>query len=109
AIRHECKALQVGDYLPLAADSLFAFLRRTASVRDTVVVLANPGHKTVTEPVCPRESWLLDSVPLRDLVGGGACKMQAGRIEAKVPPRTVQMWVVDREDPHRYSFLKRVP
>jgi glycosidase len=108
-IRQEYQALQVGDYVPLAADGLFAFMRRTATVRDTVVVLANPGHKTISEPICPRESWLLDSVPLRDLVEGGHCKMQAGRIEAKVPPRTVQMWVADREDPQRYNFLKRVP
>lgn len=109
ALRHGHPALQVGDYVPLAADNLLAFARRTASARETAVVLANPTRHGVTEPICPRESWLLDSLPMRDLVSGAQAKMASGRIEATVPGRTVQIWVPADEDPRRYTFLKRVP
>jgi len=109
ALRHAQPALQVGDYVPIAADRLLAFARRTASARETVVVLCNPGREEVNEPVCPRDSWLLDSLPMRDLVGGGHARMQSGRLEARVPPRTVQMWVAAEEPAGRYNYLKRVP
>ena len=109
SIRNEYPALQVGDYVPLAADRLLAFARRTATVRETAIVLANPGKRSVSEPICPRESWLLDSMPMRDLLSGAQTKMLSGRLEAKVPARSVQIWVAAQEDPHRYNFLKRVP
>ncbi len=109
ALRRQHPALQVGDYVPVAADRLLAFARRTATVRETVIALANPSHETITEPVCPRESWLLDSTPLRELVAGGHATMRSGRLEASVPPRTVQLWVAADDIPGRYSFLKRVP
>lgn len=109
AIRQRQPALQVGDYVPLAADRLLAFARRTAAARETAIVLANPGKRMVPEPICPRESWLLDSLQMRDLVSGAEAKMLSGRLEARVPARTVQIWVAADEDTRRYQFLKRVP
>lgn len=108
-IRRSLPALQVGDLLPVPTRSLLAFVRHTDRPAETVVVVANPTHRTVCEPVCPRAPFLLDAMTLQEARTGATLKMASGFLWPDVPPRTVQLWSPAPERTDRYRFLKRVP
>lgn len=109
ALRNEHRALQVGDFVRIPADRLFAFARMTASVRDTVIVLANPTGEPVTEIVTPRDGLLQDVSPLRDVATGREVLISAGLIAVTVPPRTVQVLVPVVGSGPSYNRYKRIP
>ena len=68
ALRRQ-RALRVGDYRRLATRELFAFERHTDRARDSVVVVANPGSRPVTDLVLMRDSKLMDASHMVDLLG----------------------------------------
>lgn len=109
AIRNSHRALQVGDFMRIPSEKLCAFTRYTASVRETMVVVANPTKEPVTEILTPRDSWLQDDSPMQELFSGQITKISAGYITVTVPPKTVQIYqpvIVEGPDYNRY---KRVP
>ncbi len=108
-LRADHEALVVGDYVPMVADRLLAFSRRTHSARQTVIVAANAGDTEVREAVSPQMPWLVDSTPMRELRTGAVRKMECGFLRLAVPPRTVQIWAPEPEAGRGYRFLKRVP
>jgi hypothetical protein len=108
-IRNERRALQVGDVLRIPTERLFAFTRHTASVRDTVVVVANPTDAPVTEVLAPRDPWLMDVSPLRDLLSDARTETSAGLMTVTVPPKTVRIFVPVIVDGPDYNRYKRVP
>lgn len=109
SMRHAQPALSVGDFVPVVSDQLLAFTRMTARASQTILVVANATPHSVTEALCPRESWLLDGVPMRELRTGLRAKMASGRLVVSVGPRQVQFWVAEEEGVPGYQFLKRVP
>jgi hypothetical protein len=109
AARNTQRALQVGDFVRLPSERLFAFMRHTASVRDTVVVLANPTDAPVTETILARDSWLMDNKEMRDLFGEERVRLSAGVIRVTVPPKTVRAFVPVVPSGPGYSAYKRVP
>ena len=70
ALRKAEPALRYGDFRRLHTSTLFGFLRRTNSVRDTVLVLANPTDQPVTEVVQVRESKFQDASDVQDVFTG---------------------------------------
>ncbi|HBN08215.1 MAG TPA: hypothetical protein DD435_06085 [Cyanobacteria bacterium UBA8530] len=99
AMRKKEAALRYGDFRKLHSDKLFAFLRKTNSVRETVVVLANPTDQAVQESIPLRESKFQDYTDLKDLFTGKTYKVLAGLIDVDIPPHG---WVVLKSDTSSY-------
>ena len=110
ALRRAEPALRYGDFRGLHARQLFAFLRRTAGVRDTVVVLANPAAAPVTEVVQLRESKFQDDSTLRDVFTGQPVQVLGGMLEVTVPAHQALVLKMDtRPYPHGYERYDRMP
>ncbi|MFZ2956915.1 MAG: glycoside hydrolase family 13 protein [Candidatus Ozemobacteraceae bacterium] len=90
-IRREEPALRYGDFRKLHSEKLFAFLRRTLSARETIVVLANPTNRPVTECLQLRESKFNDVTQLKNLLGGESFTVFAGTIDVTLPPYEVMV------------------
>ncbi len=116
--RKEHPALRYGDFRRLPCDKLFAFLRRTNSARDTVVVLANPTDHEVQDFVQLRDSKLQDVTMLRDsltefyplgkrpagLKPVFSATVFAGAAEITLPPHEIVVLTPDTRDyPHGYN------
>jgi len=109
-LRRECPALRWGDFRRLHSERLFAFLRRTASARDTVVVVANPGQAPVTEFLQLRDGRIQDVTVLRDEFSGERFTASAGGVEVTVPPREVRVLRPDCDPtPGGYHRYRRLP
>jgi cyclomaltodextrinase / maltogenic alpha-amylase / neopullulanase len=109
AVRKNAPALQVGDCVTLACEHLFGFVRHTASVADTVIVLANPAEAPVTETIMVPDAWLMNTFPLVDLFETGLeVRLAAGLLRVTVPARTV-VALAPVIPATGYSSYKRVP
>lgn len=108
AIHNNNRALQVGDFIRIPTEKLFAFTRRTDSVRDTIVVVANPTNEPVKELISPRDPWLMDNKQMRDLLSDNTIDISAGTITVNVAPKTVQIFKPVISNPPSYSPYKRV-
>ena len=109
ALRKAEPALRYGDFRRLHTSTLFAFLRRTNAVRDSVVVLANPTERPVTEVVQLRESKFQDASDLREVFSGRKIKVLGGMIEATLAPRETLVLKVDaRPYPNGYDRYDRL-
>lgn len=108
-LRREAPALRHGDYRILHSERLFAFLRRTVSARETVVVIANPSPHEITEFLQIRDSKIQDVTPLKDALSGRAWTVYAGGVEVTVPPHEVLVLQPDCSPSalgyHRYDRL----
>lgn len=109
ALRNGHRALAVGDFRRIPADRLLAFARLTASVRESVIVVANPHAEPVTELITPRDGLVMDDTELADLLSGAKAKAYAGMFSVTVPPRTVQAWTIVEKAGPGYNRYKRVP
>jgi glycosidase len=109
SMRNGRRALQVGDFMRVPTDRLFAFVRYTDTVRDTVLVVANPTGQEVTEMVSTGDSWLMDNNPMRDLLSDYRVNVSAGLVTVTVPPKTVRVLVPVIDDTGVYTPYKRVP
>lgn len=108
-LRHDEPALRYGDFRRLHSEKLFAFLRRTASARETVVVLANPTGRTVKELVQLRESKFQDVTPLRDQLSDRSFTVFSGTVDVEVPAHSVLILKADTSDyPHGYNRYDRI-
>jgi glycosidase len=108
-LRKECPALRYGDYRKLHSEKLFAFLRRTNSARDTVIVVANPGTHPVKEFLQVRESKMQDGTTMKDVFSNASTTVFAGLIEVNVPPKTVFIFrPVTTPSPQGYSKYDRI-
>lgn len=108
AARNDHIALQIGDCVMLACEQLLGFVRHTASVRDTVIVLANPNDAEVRETVLVPDSWLMNQNGLTDVFSGATVNMAASLITLTVPAKTV-MALKPQISSVGYSPYKRVP
>lgn len=109
-LRRKCPALRWGDFRRLHADDLFAFLRRTGSAHESVVVVANPGEFEKTRFVQLRDSKIQDVTVLRDALTGREWTAYAGGVEVSVPAREVLILQPDCSPTpggyHRYRRLQ---
>ena len=117
ALRKQHRALRVGDYRTVEAERLIAFERHTDRVLETVVVLANPSNAPVTERVMVANPWLMDDMPMIDLLRPvtdsnaleTAPRFDAGFLTVTVPPRGVLVLQPQKRDLGGYDRFKRVP
>ena len=108
-MRHSEPALRYGDFRRLHSDKLFAFIRRTISVRESVVVLANPTNQPVKELLQLRESKFQDVSPLFDLLSDAKFMVFSGTVDVEVPARSVMVLKVDTADyPQGYNRYDRI-
>ncbi len=109
-VRRARRALRVGDFTLLDAERLLAFTRTTDRALDAVVVVVNPTAAPVTETLLPRDPWLMNGTPLRDLVQGAlAFKVESGLLKVTLPARTAVVLAPEAPDTVEYSPYKRTP
>jgi glycosidase len=110
-LRRAQPALRYGDFRRLHSERLFAFLRRTAVSRETLIVVANPGAAAAREFLQVREGKLQDLTPLKDLLGSPVKGLvQAGCLEVEVPARAVVVLAPDIAPyPKGYDRYDRMP
>ncbi|MGF1571828.1 MAG: alpha-amylase family glycosyl hydrolase [Sumerlaeia bacterium] len=87
-LRQENPALRVGDYVPVETEELFAFIRKTDLVQETVLVIANPTNDAVQEFIMPAESLWMSASTMVDQLSGAEYTLYSGTIDLTVPPRT---------------------
>ena len=111
ALRKEQPALRYGDFRRLHSQKLFAFLRRTVSAKETVVVLANPTDAPVREYLQLREGKLQDVTTMRDLLGSSVAPVVlSGCIDLEIPPHQTVLLVPDTSTyPKGYRRYDRLP
>lgn len=113
ALRQQQRALRVGDWRPLTSEKLFAFERHTDRALETVVVVANPSDRPVTETVMVANSKLMNHWALvNQLAAPGAepekVKIVTGLLELSLPPHGVLVLVPEASPGGGYSAYKRV-
>jgi glycosidase len=107
------RALRIGNFRLVEAEHLFAFERYTDRALETVVVLANPSDRAVTERVLIANAGLMDATLMVDLLAPEDAP-PAGVIESAcmtvtVPPETVLVLIPREASRGGYSRYKRVP
>jgi glycosidase len=109
-LRRQEPALRWGDFRRLHSEKLFAFLRRSLSAKETVVVVANPTGQPVTEYLQLRESKLQDVTTLRNVLGPEAFVVYAGGVEITIPAHEVFLFKPDVSPyPKGYERYDRMP
>jgi glycosidase len=110
ALRKQHRALRVGNFRLVNASNLLAFERYTDRVQDTVVVLLNPGKKTVTERVLIANSKLMNGSPLRDLLDPKAKPLSvlASMTTVTLAPGRFKVVAPDVRPTGGYNVFKRV-
>lgn len=111
ALRRAQRALRVGNFRLAEATHLIAFERTTDRAGDTVLVLANPSDREVSETVLFANSKLMDGSRLVDLLGnirGEVPRMKAALLDVTVPPHDMLLLQPDVSPLGGYTHYKRV-
>jgi glycosidase len=111
ALRKAHRALRVGDFRLIESDQLFAFERHTDRALETVLVLANPSDREVTERVMVANAHLMDDTPLVDAFNPGSKPLAtfgSGFLTVVVPPNTALVLKPQERALGGYSRYKRV-
>jgi glycosidase len=108
ALRQENRALRIGDFRRLDTVTLLAFQRRTDRVADTVVVVANPTDKPVTEIIPIRDSQVMNGTQMRDQLSDLEAEVYCGFVTLTVSPHATCVMKPLIRKTHEYSPYKRV-
>ncbi|MEO8103221.1 MAG: glycoside hydrolase family 13 protein [Betaproteobacteria bacterium] len=110
ALRKQQRALRVGNFRLVTTDRLLGFERYTDRVRDTVIVLVNPGPADVTETVLVANSKLMNPFRLNDLLPttAPAVSMMSSMLQVTVPAGSFRVLVPEVAPPGGYTSYKRV-
>lgn len=110
-LRNDYPSLRYGDFRKLHSSKLFAFLRKTVSAKETVVVLANPGDQPVKELLQLPDSKLQDRTPMINLLQPGKELMiQAACLEVELAPHEVLVLAPDTKPRGKgYDRYDRLP
>ncbi|WP_395702364.1 glycoside hydrolase family 13 protein [Aquabacterium sp.] len=111
ALRRAHRALRIGEFRPLTTTRLLGFERHTDRVRDTVLVLANPGDEAVNETVLVANSSLMNAKRLLNLLEPDRppLVMNAALLDVSLPPQGLLLLAPETDPPGGYSAYKRVP
>lgn len=113
ALKHERRALRIGDFRLMESDRLPAFERHTDRALETLLVFANPTSAPVTERVLLANSYLMDDTTLVDLLApAGIAPMTttgSGFVTVTVPARSALVLAPKERDLGGYSRYKGVP
>lgn len=110
AIRKANRALQIGEFRVVTASNLIAFERYTDIADETIVVLANPSDKDVTESVMIANSKLMNATLMKDLLGviDEPVDIRGGLIRATVPAGKSVILKLQTGEMGGYTPYKRV-
>jgi glycosidase len=111
ALRKSHRALRVGDFRLIDSEQLFAFERHTDRALETLLVLANPTDREVTERVMVANSQLMDDTPMVDAfdpTGKPVAVVGSGFLTVVVPARTALVLEPRERELGGYSRYKRV-
>jgi cyclomaltodextrinase / maltogenic alpha-amylase / neopullulanase len=110
-LRREQPALRYGDFRRLHSQKAFAFLRKTLSAKETLIVVANPTDQPIKEYLQLRDSKLQDVTPLRDLLGSKQTStVLAGAMEVTLQPHEVVVFQPNTAPyPKGYDRYDRLP
>jgi glycosidase len=112
ALRAQHRALRIGDHRPLVTRGLLAFERHTDRAADTVIVLANPSDRPVSETVMISNATIMDGTRLHDLLGQTApdqpLRVHSALLDVTVPPHTVYVLKPDTAPVNGYTNYKRI-
>ena len=111
ALRKAHRALRVGDFRRIDADQLFAFERHTDRALETVLVLANPSDRDVTERLMVANAHLMDDTPLVDAFQPASkpvAGLGSGFVTVTVPAKTALVLTPQQRAMGGYSRYKRV-
>jgi len=104
AMRKAEPALRYGDFRKLNSEKLFAFLRRTSSASETVIILANPSNKAVREIIQIRDGKIQGATIMKDRFSDFTVTVSAGMVEVTVPPHEIMLLKPDTADyPEGYN------
>jgi glycosidase len=111
AMRKANRALRVGDFRLIESEHLFAFERHTDRALETIVVVANPSEREITERLMIANSDLMADTPMVDALNRSSEPVGAvssGFLKVVVPPRTALVLKPQERDLGGYSRYKRV-
>jgi glycosidase/lysophospholipase L1-like esterase len=109
-LRKSHRALRIGNFRLVTADKLLAFERYTDRVADTVVVLANPTKKAVTERVLIANSKLMNGSQLVDLLNPKArpVRVLGSLTTVSIPAGGFRVLAPDVAATGGYTVFKRI-
>jgi glycosidase len=111
ALRKGHRALRVGDFRLIDSEQLFAFERYTDRALETLLVLANPSDREVTERLMVANPHLMDDTPMVDAFNPTAkpvAVLGSGFLTVVVPPKTALVLKPQERQLGGYSRYKRV-
>jgi hypothetical protein len=91
AMRKENRALRVGDYRLIESEHLFAFERHTDRALETIIVVANPSDREITEQLMIANPGLMADTLMVDALNRSsepAGKASSGFLKVVAPPMT---------------------
>lgn len=110
AIRKQHRALKLGNFRLLTSHKLVAYERYTDRVEDTIIVVANPHQKEITETMMVANSKLMNFGTLIDLLGNytKTIHITASLVRLTLPTGGVVILKPDVTAQKGYTSYKRV-
>jgi glycosidase len=111
ALRKANRALRVGDYRLIESEHLFAFERHTDRALETIIVVANPSEREITEQLMIANSGLMADTLMVDAMNRSSEPVgiaSSGFLKVVVPPRTALVLKPRERDLGGYSRYKRI-
>ncbi len=108
-IRKAHPALRYGDFHALDTDGLFAFIRTTDKLGQTVLVVVNPANETVRETFATRVGRILSWGQLQDVLTGDKITSKKGLVTVEMQARSVRIFVPVLQSFGGYSPFERIP
>lgn len=93
ALRKSHRALRLGDFVRLHTENLFAFLRVTDQMRETVMIVVNSSPHHVKELIQVREGRIQDSAVFKDVFSQREFSLHTGMIDLDMAPHSFYVLV----------------
>lgn len=104
-LRKQLPALRLGNFTALRTNKLLAFTRTTDRFRESVIVVANPTSKPITESFTTRIGDILSWGELKNVMTGNKIRSITGRLDIQLKPKEVAILVPvtgdKNHDPYR--------
>ncbi|WP_025725257.1 glycoside hydrolase family 13 protein [Acholeplasma granularum] len=102
-------ALKIGDFIPIEANQLFAFMRVTDDIKDSCIIVINPTNNFVKETVMLRDSRLMNYSGFDIILGNiEPFTLLAGLIEFSLEPYGFVVFKPRTKVDKSYTPYKRV-
>jgi cyclomaltodextrinase / maltogenic alpha-amylase / neopullulanase len=110
ALRKHHRALRIGNFRLVSADKLLAFERYTDRAEETVIVIANPSDREVSESVMVANSKLMSMDGLINVLTNERAKesLRAALIKVRIPPKGFLVLKPNVRAEGGYTAYKRV-